>query len=80
MGFCWWQVSTNGDGSMEERASEDQMDNLRWTFGGGTHRRMGMESMENGLLCLATFAEIIQSHFEQLHAEELEDAEVDAAH
>ena len=80
MGFCWWQVSKNGDGSMEERASEDQMDNLQWTFGGSTHRRMEMESMENGLLYLAAFAEIIQSLFEQLHAEELEDAEVDAAH
>ena len=43
----------------EERASEDQMDNLQWTFGGGTHRRMEMESIGNGLLCLAAFAEII---------------------
>ena len=65
---------------MEERASEDQMDNLQWTFGGGTHRRTAMESMESVPLRLAAFAEIIQSLFEQLHTEELEDAEVDAAH
>ena len=56
------------------------MDYLRWAFVGGKHRRMAMESIENGLLCLAAFAEIIQSLFEQPHAEELEDAEVDAAH
>lgn len=80
MGFWWWQVSKNGDGSMGERASEDQMDNLQSTFGGGTHRRTAMESIENGLLRFAAFAEIIQSLFEQPHAEELEDAEVDAAH
>ena len=55
-------------------------DYLRWTFGGSTHRRTAMESIENGLLCLAAFAEIIQSLFEQPHAEELEDAEVEAAH
>ena len=59
MGFCWWQVSKNGDGSMEERASEDQMDNLQWTFGGSTHRRTAMKSIENGLLYLASFAEIV---------------------
>ena len=59
MGFWWWQVSKNGDGSMEERASEDQMDNLQWTFGGGTHRRTAMKSIENGLLYLAAFAEIV---------------------
>lgn len=80
MGFCWWQVSKNGDGSMRRRASEDQMDNLQWTFGGGTHRRTAMKSIENGLLRFTAFAEIIQSLFEQTHAEELEDAEVDAAH
>ena len=55
-------------------------DNLRWTIVGGKYRRMAMESIENGLLCLAAFAEIIQSLFEQPHAEELEDAEIDAAH
>ena len=33
---------------MGERASEDQMDNLRWTFGGGKYRRMAMEAWENG--------------------------------
>ena len=49
-------------------------DNLRWTIVGGKYRRMAMESIENGLLCLAAFAEIIQSLFEQPHAEELEDA------
>lgn len=56
------------------------MDYLRWAIVGGKYRRMAMESIENGLLCLAAFAEIIQSLFEQTHAEELEDAEVDAAH
>ena len=56
------------------------MDYLRWAIVGGKYRRMAMESIENGLLCLAAFAEIIQSLFEQPHAEELEDAEVDAAH
>ena len=65
---------------MGKRVSEDQMDNLRCTFGGNTHRRTAMKSIENGLLYLAAFAEIIQSLFEQLHTEELEDAEVDAAH
>ena len=59
MGFWRGQVSKNGDGSMEERASEDQMDNLQWTFGGGTHRRTAMKSIENGLLYLAAFAEIV---------------------
>ena len=56
------------------------MDYLRWAIVGGKYRRMAMESIENGLLCLAAFAEIIQSLFEQTHAEELDDAEVDAAH
>ena len=56
------------------------MDYLQWAFVGSKHRRMALESIENGLLCLAAFAEIIQSLFEQPHAEELEDAEVDAAH
>lgn len=55
-------------------------DNLRWTIVGGKYRRMAMKSIENGLLRFASFAEIIQSLFEQTHAEELEDAEVDAAH
>ena len=64
-------------GRMDFRRS---MDNLQWTFGGGTHRRTAMKSIENGLLYLAAFAEIVQSLFEQPHAEELEDAEVDAAH
>ena len=59
MGFWWGQGLNNGDGSMEERASEDQMDNLQWTFGGGTHRRTAMKSIENGLLYLAAFAEIV---------------------
>ena len=53
---------------------------LRWAIVGGKHRRKAMESIENGPLCLAAFAEIIQSLFEQPHAEELEDAEVEAAH
>ena len=56
------------------------MDYLRWAFVGSKHRRTAMEARGNGLLCLAAFAEIIQSLFEQPHAEELEDAEVDAAH
>lgn len=55
-------------------------DNLRWTIVGGKYRRMAMKSIENGPLRLAAFAEIIQSLFEQTHTEELEDAEVDAAH
>ncbi|WP_315509744.1 hypothetical protein [Alloprevotella tannerae] len=34
-------------------------DNLRWTIVGGKYRRMAMESIENGLLCLVAFAEIV---------------------
>ena len=32
---------------------------LRWAIVGGKHRRTAMEAWENGLLCLAAFAEIV---------------------
>ena len=55
MGFCWWQASKNGDGSMGKRVSEDQwiifnglllvasIEEWRWKHGGTGFRR----SMDN---------------------------------
>ena len=83
MVVCGNRIEFDGvilDGNEWRMGFRRSMDYLRWAFVGSKHRRMALEARENGLLCLAAFAEIIQSLFEQTHAEELEDAEVDAAH
>ena len=85
MGYLRWAFGGGKYRRMAMEAWGNGLQKIKWIIfnrhlEGGTHRRTAMESIENGLLRFAAFAEIIQSLFEQTHAEELEDAEVDAAH